>query len=315
MSEQAAETVERVLHDELVEGDAMIAAARPILRHLLANDDNGLFSDETIARVRGLVLNVAGQLLFAQAEAAEARNRPAYVAGRQDRLAQALFGDTGFLAHAHALTVEAQLTERLQARNGIDAVLTPLVGELAGSGDRDTAGLAMAVLAAQARFQQHWRRMELPLGELPGDLFHRALVLLRERADGDDESAAEAAERRLRDDYQEGAGRLGLIARLVMALGQQAPRALSIDHAGLAVFATALAMASGQERDLVVLSFSERQYARLAVSLCAAGLKPQAVLEQFLYLHPDVSLPDGFETLRADRAVALLAMAQPEAAH
>jgi len=75
MSEQAVETVERVLHDELVEGDAMIAAARPILRHLLANDDNGLFSDETIARVRGLVLNVADQLLFAQAAAAEVRRR------------------------------------------------------------------------------------------------------------------------------------------------------------------------------------------------------------------------------------------------
>src|SRR6478609_8283491 len=119
MSEQAAETVERVLRDELVEGDAMIAAARPILRHLLAHDDSGLFSDETIARVRGLLLNVAEQLLFAQAQAAEVRDRPAYVVVRQDNLAQALFADTTFLAHAHALTVEAQLIERLQGRSGI----------------------------------------------------------------------------------------------------------------------------------------------------------------------------------------------------
>src|SRR6187549_3024641 len=117
MSEQAAETVERVLHDELVEGDAMIAAARPILRHLLASDDSGLFSDETIARVRGLVLSVVEQLLFAQAGVAEARDRPGYVAERQDKLAQALFADTAFLAHAHALTVEAQLIERLQGRS------------------------------------------------------------------------------------------------------------------------------------------------------------------------------------------------------
>src|SRR5688572_28647310 len=99
MTEQAAETVERVLRDELVEGDAMIAAARPILRHLLASDDDGLFSDETIARVRGLVLSVAGQLLFAQAAAAQVRNQPAYVDGRQDSLARALFADTAFLAH------------------------------------------------------------------------------------------------------------------------------------------------------------------------------------------------------------------------
>lgn len=315
MSEQAAETVERVLRDELVEGDAMIAAARPILRHLLANDDSGLFSDETIARVRGLVLNVAEQLLFAQAEAAQARDRPAYVAVRQDGLGRALFADTAFLAHTHALTVEAQLIERLQGRSGIDPVLTPLVQELVAAKDGAAAGLAMAVLAAQARFQQHWRRMELPLGELPGDLFHRALVMLREHAGSEDDPAAEQAERRLRDDYQESAGRLGLIARLIMAMGQRAPRALAIDHAGLSVFATVLAMASGQERDLVVLSFSERQYARLAVSLCAAGLRPQEAIEQFLYLHPDVSLPEGFETLRADRAVALLAASQPEAAH
>jgi len=313
MSEQAAETVERVLRDELVEGDAMIAAARPILRHLLANEDNGLFSDETIARIRGLVLNVADQLLFAQATAADVRNRPAYVAERQDELAQVLFGDTAFLAHAHALTVEAQLIERLQGRSGIDPVLTPLVQELVASNEGAMAGLAMTVLAAQARFQQRWRRMELPLGELPGDLFHRALVALREQANVDDDPAAEGAERQLRDDYQEGAGRLGLIARLVIGMGQKAPRALAIDHAGLAIFATALAMASGQERDLVVLSFSERQYARLALSLCAAGLKQQAVLEQFLFLHPDVSLPEGFEVLRTDRAVALLAASQPEA--
>ena len=314
MSEQAAETVERVLRDELVEGDAMIAAARPILRHLLANDDSGLFSDETIARVRGLLLNVADQLLFAQAAAAEARDRPAYVIVRQDDLAQALFADAGFLAHAHALTVEAQLIERLQGRSGIDPVLTPLVQELVASKDGAAAGLAMAVLAAQARFQQHWRRMELPLGELPGDLFHRALLILREVAHPEDDASAEMAEGQLREGYQEGAGRLGLIARLVMGMGQKAVRALSIDHAGLAVFATALAMASRQERDLVVLSFAERQYARLALSLCASGLSQQAMHEQFLYLHPDLALPEGFEMLRPDRAGALLAASHPAAA-
>jgi hypothetical protein len=314
MTEETAETVERVLRDELVRGDAMIATARPILRHLLANDDNGLFSDETIARVRGMMLDMAEQLLFAQAGAADVRDRPAYIAERQDDLAQALLEDTAFLAHAHALTVEAQLIERLQGRSAIDPVLTPLVQELVASKDGGTAGLAMAVLAAQARFQQTYRRMELPLRELPGDLFHRALVLLREQAVGDDDPAAEGAERELRDGYEEGTARLGLIARLVVGMGQSAPRALAIDHAGLAIFATSLSMASGQPRDLVVLSFAEQQYARLALSLRAAGLKQQAVIEQFLFLHPDVALPDGFETLRADRAAALLAASAPEAA-
>jgi hypothetical protein len=307
---EAADTVERVLRDELVEGDRTIAAARPILRHLLASDDTGLFSDETIAHVRGLVLSVAEQLLFAQAAAAEARDRAAYVIARQDYLAHALCTDAAFLGHAHALTVEAQLTERLQEKSGIDAVLTPVVEELIASGDGEVAGLAMAVLAAQARFQQHWRRMELPLRELPGELFHRVLTVLREQARGDDASAAEGAERGLRDGYREGEGRLGLITQLVMGLGHWAPRTLAIEPAGLAIFASALALASGQERDRVVLSFSERQCTRLALALRAAGLAQPALLEQAFHLCPDVALPEGFESLRADRAVALLASSE-----
>ena len=313
MTEQTVESVEQVLRDELGRGDAMIATSRPILRHLLANDDHALFSDEVIARVRGMMMHLASQLLFAQAAAADAADRTRYAAERQEELAQALFEDTDFLAHAHALTLEAQLAERLQGRSGIDSVLSPLVQELASAREMDLAALSMAVLAAQARFVQRQRRMELPLTELPGDLFHRALVMLRSQAAEDDEDNAFAAERLLRDGYDEGASRLGLLSRLVMAMGQRATRALAIDHAGLAIFATALAMASNQDRDRTVLSFADRQFARLALALRAAGLKQQAVEEQFLFLHPEVALPAGFDILRADRAAALLAGSQPEA--
>lgn len=312
MTEQTVESVETVLREELGRGDAMLATSRPILRHLLANDDHALFSDEMIARVRGMMHHVARQLLFAQAAAGGTLDRPAYADERQDELAQALFEDTDFLAHAHALTLEAQLAERLQRRSGIDAVLSPLVQELAAAREMDMAALAMAVLAAEARFMQHHRRMELPLGELPGDLFHKALLLLRSQAD--ESEAAEEAERQLREVYDERASRLGLLTRMVMAMGQKATRALAIDHAGLAIFSTALAMASGQDRSLTVLSFADRQFARLALALRAAGLKQQAVEEQFLYLHPEISLPDGFDKLRADRAAALLAGSRPEAA-
>ena len=313
MTEQTVESVETLLRDELGRGDLMIATSRPILRHLLANDDNALFSDEMIARIRGMMNHVASQLLLAQAAASDTLDRGRYAADRQDELAQALFEDTDFLAHAHAITLEAQLTERLQARSGIDSVLSPLVQELAAAREMDIAALAMAVLAAQARFMQHFRRMELPLGELPGDLFHRALVLLGSLAE-DAGEAAEEAERQLRDSYDEGTGRLGLLTRLVMAMGQRAARALAIDHAGLAIFSTALAMASSQERNLAVLSFADRQFARLALALRAAGLRQQAVEEQFLYLHPEIALPDGFEAMRADRAAAMLASSRPEAA-
>ncbi|MFN5819360.1 MAG: hypothetical protein ACK44Y_02890, partial [Novosphingobium sp.] len=51
----------------------------------------------------------------------------------------------------------------------------------------------------------------------------------------------------------------------------------------------------------------EGQLARLALALRAAGVRPENVEEQVLAIHPDVSLPEGFETLGADRAAALLA--------
>jgi hypothetical protein len=313
MTEQAVESVELLLREELGRGDSMIATSRPILRHLLANDDHALFNDEMIARIRGMMTHVASQLLFAQAAAVGTADSAGYVADREEELAQALFEGTGFLSHAHALTLEAQLTERLRARSGIDSVLSPLVQELAAAREMDVAALSMAVLAAQARFMQRHRRMELPLSELPGDLFHRALLLLRSHG-GEAEDATAEAERQLRETYDEGTGRLGLLTRLVVAMGQRAVRALAIDHSGLAIFSTALAMASSQERDLTVLSFAERQFARLALALRAAGLKQQAVEQQFLFLHPEVALPDGFDMLRADRAAALLAGSLPEAA-
>lgn len=313
MTEQSVDSVERLLREELERGDAVIANARPILRHLVANDDDGLFNDEVVARIRGMMSHVANQLLFAQAAAAEARDPAGYAAERMDRVVRALFDDGALLGHAHALTLEAQIAERLRGRGGIDSVLTPLVQELVAGQNAESAALAMAVLAAQARFMQQQRRMELPLSELPGDLFHNTLLALRSESGSSDEESDEA-ERRLKASYHEAASRLALLSRLVMSLGQNATRALSIDHAGLAIFSTALALASGQERELTVLSFADRQFARLALGLRAAGLKQQAVEEHFLYLHPQVALPEGFGMLRSDRASALLGAARPQAA-
>lgn len=312
MTERSLDPVEDILREELDRADAMIATARPILRHLVANDDQGLFNDEAVTRIRGMMTHVATQLLFVQAGVVETLDPAAYAAEREEDLVQALFEEGALLAHAHALTLEAQIAERLRARGGIDSVLTPLIQELAAAKEGETAALAIAVLAAQARFMQQQRRMELPLGELPGDLLHAALGLLRALG-GSDEQAVEI-ERRVRGSYDEGCSRLGLLTRLIMTLGPKATRALSIDHAGLALFATALALASGQERELTVLSFADRQFARLALGLRAAGLRQQAVEEHFLYLHPEVALPEGFDTLRPDRAAALLAGSRPETA-
>lgn len=306
MADQPVATVEEVLRAELAQGDAVLVTARPILRHLLSHDDHAMFNDEVIARVRGMIHDVVHQLLFATADAAGLRDRTQLVAELRDPLAGVLFEDADFLAHAHAITLEAQLADRLQRRSGIDPVLTSLLQDQAASRDPVLAGLSMSVIAAQARHVQHCRRMELPLRELPGELFHRALLTLRTIGEVLPDAAA-AAETALRAQYDEAAGRLGLLGRLVAAMGRQAPRALEISHAGLAVFTTALAMASRQPRALAVLALGEHQFARLALALRAGGLRPEEVEAQFRFLHPDVTLPDDFGALRVDTAADLLA--------
>jgi hypothetical protein len=307
-----ADAVEAALREELAQGEAVAGTIAPILRHLLANDDNALFSDEIVARVRGMVGDVVGQLLDRRAApdgAGEPREHdPEAVAA----LTEAMVAGPAFLCHVHALALEWQLTERLQARLALDPVLPPLLQALIASPDPATAALAMQFLAAQARFGQAQRRMRLPLAELPGDLLHVALLSMRALAgaDGAADAQAAAAEAAIRADYDEGRSRLGMISRLVTGMGGGAVAALSIGHAGVAIFLSALAIGAGQDRDSIALSTNEAQLARLALALCAAGLKASAIEEQFLAIHPDTTLAEGIDRLGPDRAAALLAAAR-----
>lgn len=304
-----ARSIESEMRDELIHADAMVGTIAPILRHLLANSEHSLFSDEILASMRGMMADVARQLLDAPYGDSDDR-----APGQHDQAAiQALVDgfavQQGFLAHTHALALEWQLTQRLQARLALDPVLSPLLQALIASTEPPVAASAMALMAAQARFSQTQRRMQLPLSELPGDLLHAALIALRGTA-GDDHEMQErvtAAEQRIRAGYNEGRTRLGLISRLVTGMGGGAMAALSVTHAGVAIFLSALALASGQDRDLATLATNESQVARLALAMAAAGLKPHAIEEQFAALHPEVTLPEGFEQLGADRAAALLA--------
>lgn len=300
---------ELALRDALARGDATIASIAPVLRHLLASEDSSLFGEEIVARVRGMTADVARQLLDSIVVAAGESERIEHDEGDVAAMISAIVGDPAFLGHVHALAIEWQLTERLHVRLAADPVLPPLLQALMARPDPETAALAMHVLAAQARWCQSQRRMELPLAELPGDLFHRALIAMRAVAGDGAEIDAHAAraEAAVRADYDESAGRLGLISRLVTGMGAGGVTALSVGHAGVAIFLTTLAAASAQDRDLVVLSTSEAQQVRLMLSLRAAGLMPDAIDEQFLAFHPDVALPRGVGRLEVSRAAAMLA--------
>ena len=313
MNEFAAQSgpaaIEGVMRDELAHGDALIGTIAPILRHLLANDEHSVFSDEIIARVRGMMANVARQLFDELAQVSENPDERQHEADRITGVIDSLVAHSGFLAHVHALALEWQLTERMQARLALDPVLSPLLQALIASSEPHVASAAMALLASQARFVQCQRRMQLPLSELPGDLLHAAMLALRGQAG---ETAEEQqhlidAERAIRGRYDESRSRLGLISRLVTGMGGGATAALSVTHAGVGIFLSALALASGQDRDMAVLATNEGQVARLALALRAAGLRPQAIEEQFVSLHPEVALPAGFEALGSDHAAALLA--------
>lgn len=306
---QTAAALDEVLRAELAQGDAQIASVAPILRHLLANDEHSVFGDEVIARVRAMLGDLGQQLLDALAAAQGTAGSDAQDPAALDRMVGSLVGQGAFLTHAHALALEWQLTERLQGRLALDPVVSPLLQALIASNDAATAAAAMALLAQQARFAQQQRRMQLPLAELPGDLFHAASLALQAHAGLDPaaQNAAAQAAQAIRQTYDEARSRLGLIARLLAGMGGGATAALDIAHAGPAMFLSAMALASGQDRDLAVLATNESQVARFALALRAAGLKTQTIEQQFAALHPDVALPDGFDALGSDRAAALLA--------
>ncbi len=307
MNQKSHETTEAMLRERLYSADTVTGASGPVLRHLLANDDHSLFSEEIVARVRGMTKDIARQWLAAL-------NSTAGFEGSIEQLdrqcvIETLHNNYTILRHLHCLALEYQLAEGLQRDSAIDPVLSPLVQSLIASSDSEKAELAMSGLAAQTRFLQQQRRMEIPLGELPGDVFHALMRVMRTVEWSVPEEAAKAAEQQLRDGFEEGQSRLGLLSRLVTDLGGGNSAALSVTNAGLAIFLTALSQASGQDRCMTVLSTNDRRLSRLALSLRAASLKAADIEKQLDFFHPDVVLSEGFELLRPDGAAALLAEA------
>jgi hypothetical protein len=301
---ESPERAEMALRDELARGDAVAAAAAPILRQLIAAGDVSLFSEEVVARLRAMLADIARQLL----DALVGGQGRAHSAGEVEVVGHALLDNPALVAHLHALALEWQLTESLHGRLALDPVASPLVQERIAAPDEPARAQATAFLSAQARWCQAQRRMALPLRELPAGLLNVALYTLRTLAGVEPALAQRATvvESEIRQTYDEGTTRLGLAATLIAGLEDARPSALRVAHAGVPLFLTVLALGSRQERDAAALSTHRSQFTRLALGLRAAGLGREAVEEQCLSLHPEIALPYGAARLETGAAAALL---------
>lgn len=311
------DSAEATLRQALARGDAAVAGVGPVLRHLLLNEDQGLFAEEVVARVRGALADLAGQLCHAVtvAHGLDAPLPPEDPA--IGRLANHLAEVPGLPAHVHALAQEVHTGAGLRERLGLDPVLSPLVQALIASPDAATAALAMRFLAAEARFQRQMLAMRLPLGELPAELLGGALAALRESLSGaggtlhrDFAACADPAAAQIRATYDEGASRLGLAARIVTGLGGGVVAALQLPHAGLALFVSALALASGQTREQAVLATQPGQSTRLALMMRAAGLRQTVIAENLAALDAG-PVPPALGRIDPGAALHLLAGGRP----
>lgn len=305
------DSIEAVLHAGLTESDRVADNNSAILRHLLRSDDHSVFSDEVIARVGGMLADIARQLVVALAEAAEHPDPRAWASEVSGELVSALSADQVLLSHLHALALEFQLANRLEAERALDPVLSPLLQSQIASPVPQAATVAMQFLSAQARFCQSLRRMELPLGELPGELFDAAMRTLGALAEDDDAArgAAARAQDILLTRHDERRSRVGLAAHLLAQMGGDAAGALSLEDAGVALFLSALALGTRLDRDAAMMATTDSQMPRFVLQLAACGMKGEAIAAQFATLHPDMALPAGMDGLNADMAAALLAAA------
>lgn len=296
--------VENVLRDELARADRVLGSVAPVLAHLLASSGHSMVSDAVLARLRGMLNDVAAQ--FAARLPDEGEGAQSSSADQVDALAKQLATDASLLGYLHTVAIEGLLTERLELRASIDPILSPLWQELIASTDPMIAEIAMQALAAQSRFMQAQRRMQHPMGEMPPDTLERALEVLARAPSISNPADAERAIGLLKSDYDEAESRAGQIARLVTAMRGGTIVALELEHAGFALFASALADRTGQPRERAVLACHKRQGARLALSLRAAGLDTAAIERQFLTLEPEEQAPYGLTNLSVETARALL---------
>ena len=288
-----ADPAEHPLRASLARGDRGYARALPALLHMLRARDHALLSEAVIAQIGGLIADVAQQV--------HALAGPG--SGPTEAIADRLLADEALRSHCLGLAIEWMLALRLEQQQGLDPVLAPTLQTLVSAAEGAGSDLPMRVLAAQARFAQNQRRMTLPLGELPAELFHTALIAGRPPGGGE----AGQDEERLRASYDEGETRLALLGRLASGGGNA--DLLTVEDAGIALWLSMMAARSGQNRQRVTLAAADPHLGRLLLTLRAAGLAPAEAERQALLLNPDAELPRGLHDIGTREAAHWLAEA------
>ena len=282
-----------------------------ILSTLVGETDQSLYSDVVIAQVRGLLRDAASRILRLQAEATGDRGRDDFVAEHVDGLTRLFSTDPELIGYAQHLALEWVAAQRLLQRPGIDMALSPLLQELIGHSYPSVAAVAMAVLAAQTRFSQSQRRMELPLEELSAEALKAAIGCWRRYHGGDASDALIRAEHKLRAATDEASTRLSLLERLCSMETRQTPAMFDVEQAGLGLFATALAFKTRQSRRVILCACLMRPKAGLALSLRAVGLRASDVERQCLVFEPDMAPLRGMESVGTREALQMLSQSNP----
>lgn len=295
--------VDVFLRDEMARGNRALRSVAPVIGHMLDGEGPSLFGDAIVARLRGMIHDIAGQFVHKLPLNPENGD---FLKACVDVAAQQLASDETVIDHLYSVALEGHLAAKLKQTASIDPVLSPLMQELIASDKPEIAEIAMSTMAAQSRFVQSQNRMEMPVGELPFEVFSRVLDLFEGAPFGVGSHDIDAAITKFKRAYDEGAGRIGLLARLSSAMHGGAIAALDLGHAGFAMFASAAASLTGLPREHAVFACHEAQIARLALILKAAGLGAHAIEGQLTLLGGTKPLPDGFAALSQSAARDIL---------
>lgn len=295
--------VDAILRDEMARSNRALRSLAPVIAQMLDSDGPSLVTDAIVARLRGMMSDIARQLLaVAVIEGSDAHST-------QDAKAQlvaSFSSDEPLIDHLYAVALEGVLIEGLEKRASIDPVLSPLMQELIASKNPEVAQLAVAALAAQSRFTRNVGRMTHPIGELPQEILASVLDHLHNLEPKLSKPQIAKAIAKTKGEFDEGLGRIGLLARLCSTMHGGAIAALDLNHSGLALFVSAASSLTRTPRDSVVFACHEGQSVRLALILLAAGLTGERVEAQTSLLGARFALPSQIVGLSAADAVSAL---------